>query len=187
MSSVEPDATEVVAKRGLSCVPLAIGLAIPFGILGWLVGAFLLSPSSAAPFIARLIASTIGAGIGWFVGASLGYLVKRASPPPGEIQAWVLRIVGVAVVLVGLWIAKGVAHGFRGDVVFDSLPSTPNDPELLRWGTAIRMSAALVAITFVVLAHRRVLRTVVAAVGGAAALVIVVALVAQFASLARGG
>ena len=96
-----------------------------------------------------------------------------------------LRIVAFAVVLVGLWVAKEVAHGFRGDVMFDSLPSTPNDPELLLWGTAIRMSAVLVAITFVLLAHRRVLRIAVAIAGAAAALGIVVALMAQFASLSR--
>ena len=41
----------------------------------------------------------------------------------------------------------------------------------------------LVAITFVVLAHRRVLRPVVALVGAVAALGIIVALMAQFASL----
>ena len=168
MSSVQPRVAEVARGRRSSWVPLAIGLAIPFGVVGLLVGAFLpsLLEHGAPDFsIAVLTASTIGAGIGWFVGASIGYWVRRKSPPTSEVQVWALRIVAVIVVLTGLWMANGVlAGGAYGPMIDGIAPEqltrrrASQRPRAVRWASVIRMSAGARGDHVVVLAHRRALR-----------------------------
>ena len=117
MSAVQPDAAVVGLRARLVLGLTGDRLAIPFGVAAcWSVRSSRPCWTCRSDFsIAVPTTSTVGAGVGWFVGASIGYWVRRESPPTSEVQVWALRIVAVIVVLTGLWMADGLPARLRSD------------------------------------------------------------------------
>ncbi len=89
---------------------IVVGLAVGLGVLGALIGAFGPALLGAAPDlnVAVLGMVAVGGGIGWSIGAAIGWHLARSAPSPGRFQRWVLAVAAVSIALFGASIVAAI-------------------------------------------------------------------------------
>lgn len=157
------------ADGGMRRVPTALALGISGGLLGIVVGFVAGFAITGASFIdgSHIEPATVGvvwAGVGWLAGIVVAIFLTRGASPPSRKEAWALRGVALGFVFAGLVVVQWVP----------SLDSPPPDVTILPLQRAIRLDAALAAVTCLALAQRHILRRT-AVVGGLVISVLILA------------
>jgi hypothetical protein len=119
------------------------------GLLGVGVGVGLLSGDMS---IELLIASTVGAGVGWLTGAVVGWRRGRGRRVATRAEAWCLRIGAVAVLLVGFIVVKEVSTTSFGPQIDDV---GLLDPRRVLLAAAVRVDSALAVVMLLGLSIQR--------------------------------
>jgi hypothetical protein len=102
-----------------------VGWAIGLGVLGAIVGGFFPSffgdPLDLTVEVLRTIA--VGGGLGWSVGALVGWRQARAAPTPANLQRWLLSVAAAAIAILGAWIVASIqACAFGPSIDYHSRP-----------------------------------------------------------------
>jgi ELWxxDGT repeat protein len=151
-------------------VPTALALAFSGGFVGSVAGFVLGFAIAGASFIdgshiEPATVSVVWAGFGWFTGIAFATGLTRGAPPPSQNEAWALRAVALGFLIAGVVVARWVP----------TLDNPPPDVTLIPLQRAIRLGAALAAVTLLVLAQRAILRRTAAAAGLVASVLILAA------------
>ena len=87
-----------------------VGCALGLGVLGALVGGFGPSVFGAPPDlnVATLGTIAVGGGIGWALGAAIGWRIARGAQAPDRIQRWILLVAAVSMALFGASVVAGI-------------------------------------------------------------------------------
>lgn len=87
-----------------------VGCALGLGVLGALVGGFGPSLFGGLPDlnVATLGTIAVGGGMGWALGAAIGWRMARGAPAPDRSQRWILAVAGVSIALFGASIVAGI-------------------------------------------------------------------------------
>ena len=115
-----------------------LGYAVGLGLLGALVAGF--APSilvGQAPDldVAVILLVAIGGGLGWSIGAAIGWWAARSAPPPGRTQRWLLGVGAAGVALTGASVVASIQDRSFG----------PSIDEMSRWD---RQHLALIAALY---------------------------------------
>ena len=81
-----------------------VGWALGLGLVGLVVGGFAPGVLEGTPpdlTVSVLLAVAVGGGLGWSVGATIGWRRARSAPPPGQLQRWILISAAASVALFG--------------------------------------------------------------------------------------
>jgi hypothetical protein len=78
---------------------IVVGCSMGAGVLGALVGGFGPSLLGGSPDleVAVLALIAVGGGIGWALGAAIGWRLARSAPSPGPVQRWILAVSAVSI------------------------------------------------------------------------------------------
>jgi MFS family permease len=89
---------------------IVVGWALGLGVLGALLGGFGPSVLDGPPDLEVGVLGTIavGGGIGWSIGAAIGWRLARDAPPPQRVQRWILAVAAVSVALFGAGIVATI-------------------------------------------------------------------------------
>jgi hypothetical protein len=117
-----------------------------------------------------LTASLFGGGIGWFIGAVIGWFLSRPTIDPGKARSWTLRAAALGVVLVGLAVRSAGSAAIE-------------DAGVAAIQTMILAGAAIVSVTLVILAQRTRFRQTGALIGAIVAIAILTLAGMRFSSL----
>jgi hypothetical protein len=87
-----------------------VGWAIGLGLLGAIAGGFLPGLFDGRPDLSVEVLRTIavGGGLGWSVGALVGWRQAREAPAPGILQRWLLAVAAAAIAIVGAGIVASI-------------------------------------------------------------------------------
>jgi hypothetical protein len=89
---------------------IVVGCAMGAGVLGALVGGFGPSLFGGSPDleVAVLALIAVGGGIGWALGAAVGWRLARSAPSAERLQRWILGVAAVSIALLGASIVAGI-------------------------------------------------------------------------------
>jgi hypothetical protein len=88
-----------------------VGYAVGLGLMGALVGGFAPSVLARQPpdlDVAVILLVAVGGGLGWSIGAVIGWWSGRSAPPPGRTQRWVLVVAAAGIALMGAAIVDSI-------------------------------------------------------------------------------
>jgi hypothetical protein len=88
-----------------------VGYAVGLGLMGALVGGFAPSVLARQPpdlTVAVILLVAVGGGVGWSIGALIGWWSARSAPPPGRTQRWVLGVAAAGIALMGAAIVASI-------------------------------------------------------------------------------
>jgi hypothetical protein len=105
-----------VGPRDRKTTPLdasvtVVGYAAGLGLIGALVGGFAPSVLARQPpdlDVAVILLVAVGGGLGWSIGAVIGWWSARSAPPPGRTQRWVLGVAAAGIALTGAAIVASI-------------------------------------------------------------------------------
>ncbi len=136
-----------------------VGCAIGLGVMGALIGGFGPSFPGGSPDLNVSVLGTIavGGGIGWLIGAAIGWRLARGAPSPDRVQRWILVVAAVSIAIFGATIVGAIqarAFGPSMDEMTrlerDSLPTV---------AALYCINAVLAASTLIAVAARGVVPT----------------------------
>ena len=134
---------------------VTVGLAIGLGLAGLLIGGLIPALRRGEPpdlDLDVIVASAIGGGIGWAVGATIGWRRTRGRPPPTTLQRVLLGVMAAAIVLFGVAAANEIRGARFGPAIDDVRPRNPRLPPI---AALVIADAALGGLTLAALAARR--------------------------------
>ena len=94
---------------------IVVGWALGLGVLGALIGGFGPSLFGGSPDLSVFVLGTVavGGGIGWGLGAAIGWRLARGAPSPERLQRWILAVAAVSIALFGAGIVATIqSHAF---------------------------------------------------------------------------
>ena len=133
-----------------------VGYAIGLGLLGVAVGGLgpsVLTGASPDLSVALLLTIAVGGGLGWSLGAVIGWRATPDAPSPGRAQRWILGVAAASVALFGAVVAASIQARAFG----------PSIDGLSRWdrhqlplvAALYCIDTVLVVLTLVAVAVRR--------------------------------
>ena len=125
-----------------------IGPAIALGTIGLVLGGFA-GGADMSPDV--LVSAAIGGGVGWSMGAAIGWERTRDVPAPGTAQRWFLGLLAVTVAILGALIATTVGRGLGGPS-FDGV--SPRDPGFAIAAAVLAFDTGLAVLTIVAVIYR---------------------------------
>jgi hypothetical protein len=99
-----------------------VGYALGLGLLGALVGGFAPGILAGQPpdlHVDVLLAIAVGGGLGWSVGAAIGWRAARSAPPPGRAQRWILAVAAASIAVFGAAIVASIQQRSFGPSIED--------------------------------------------------------------------
>jgi len=138
-----------------SRVRITVWNALLGGLAGLLAGGVVADRSHGGPpdmTIEVLMASVIGAGIGWLVGALVGWIRSRGAHHTSRAEAWWLRAAAVAFLILGLLVIGEISRTSFGPQIDDV---GRHDPRRASLGAAVGSDTALAIVTLLTLSLRR--------------------------------
>jgi hypothetical protein len=141
---------------------IVVGWALGLGVLGALVGGFGPSLFGGSPDLSVPVLGTIavGGGIGWAVGAAIGWRMARDAPSPGRFQRWILAVAAVAIALFGAGIIATIQSHAFGPSIDEMTRSERNSLPLI--AALYCVDVALAVSTLIAVAARGIAPTTVA-------------------------
>jgi hypothetical protein len=117
-----------------------VGYAVGLGLIGALVGGFAPSVLARKPpdlDVAVILLVAVGGGLGWSIGAVIGWWSARSAPPPGRTQRWILSMAAAGIALLGAAIVASIQQRSFG----------PSIDGLSRWDRQhLSLTAALYCV-----------------------------------------
>jgi MFS family permease len=117
-----------------------VGYAVGFGLIGALVAGFAPSVLAWQPpdlDVAVILLVAVGGGLGWSIGAVIGWWSARSAPPPGRTQRWILGAAAAGIASLGADVVASIQQRSFG----------PSIDEMSRWDRQhLALTAALYCV-----------------------------------------
>jgi hypothetical protein len=66
-----------------------------------------------------LLTIAVGGGLGWSVGAAIGWRAARSAPPPARAQRWILAVAAASIAVFGAAIVASIQQRSFGPSIED--------------------------------------------------------------------